>query len=290
MKLKHYLVYLITNTINGKIYVGQHQTYDVDDGYMGSGYALNAAYEKYGMDKFVKTILADFDDFDCMNNMEAVIVDKEFVERKDTYNESVGGTKGWQAINELRKATPELEPWRRQRQLEGYRKAMQKPEIRERVRQGSLKGAAKCRGLRPWLGKRHSEETKKKLSALHQGVGVGDSNNNFGKHWWKDPNDKTKSHPYADGEQPEGWVRGKWTFPREIKALQKREHKDVRHITNGISNRYILANEQPPPGWRYGMVKCGGGTAGMIWITDGSTHKLISSKDVIPYGWRRGMK
>ena len=97
--LKHYLVYLITNTVNGKIYIGKHETYDPDDDYMGSGKLVKTAQRKYGLDKFTKTVLADFDEPWSMNNMEALVVDEEFVKRKDTYNIKVGGDGGFDYIN-----------------------------------------------------------------------------------------------------------------------------------------------------------------------------------------------
>ena len=50
---KHYMIYKITNTINGKIYIGKHKCDDLDDGYFGSGKRLWIAINKYGLENFV---------------------------------------------------------------------------------------------------------------------------------------------------------------------------------------------------------------------------------------------
>lgn len=57
MKKKHYLIYQITNNINGKIYIGKHETFKIDDNYFGSGIKIQAAIKKYGLENFTKTIL-----------------------------------------------------------------------------------------------------------------------------------------------------------------------------------------------------------------------------------------
>lgn len=55
-----YYVYLTTNLLNGKIYIGQRKYRDClpdDDKYLGSGSILHRSIKKYGRANFKKTIL-----------------------------------------------------------------------------------------------------------------------------------------------------------------------------------------------------------------------------------------
>lgn len=101
-----YIVYLTTNVVNKKIYIGVHKTetpYDFD-GYLGNGVKVTdrstyrysktpfeAAVNKYGPDKFIRKTLKVFDTLEDALDLERRLVDEEFVSRKDTYNITLGG-------------------------------------------------------------------------------------------------------------------------------------------------------------------------------------------------------
>lgn len=48
---------MISNQINGKKYIGQHKSQNINDSYMGSGIILKKAFKKYGKKHFKKTLL-----------------------------------------------------------------------------------------------------------------------------------------------------------------------------------------------------------------------------------------
>ena len=85
-----FLVYRITNTVNGKHYTGAHETIDKDDGYFGSGKTLKFAIAKYGKSVFKKTILCE-----CDNQAEMFVKEKELVSIGPmSYNMKAGGHGG----------------------------------------------------------------------------------------------------------------------------------------------------------------------------------------------------
>lgn len=99
-----YIVYLTTNKINKKIYIGVHgtETPDKFDGYYGCGVSrkhpisypktpFQYAIKKYGFDAFERSTIKIFDSYKEAFNLEAELVNEDFIKRTDTYNVILGG-------------------------------------------------------------------------------------------------------------------------------------------------------------------------------------------------------
>lgn len=101
-----YIVYQTINKVNNKIYIGVHKTEtpELFDGYLGCGayankpssynktkYHLHNAILKYGPNNFYRITLKVFDTPQEAFALEAELVTKEFINRSDTYNMTLGG-------------------------------------------------------------------------------------------------------------------------------------------------------------------------------------------------------
>ena len=87
-----HFTYQTKNNLNGKTYVGIHSTKNLNDGYLGSGIALQKAVKKYGKENFTMIPLAFFDNRNEALEEESFIVDLKWVNDKNNYNLSGGGT------------------------------------------------------------------------------------------------------------------------------------------------------------------------------------------------------
>ena len=65
--MKRFIIYRTTNKIDGKFYIGQHVTKNLEDGYLGSGKRIGYAIRKYGPENFIREILFDFGTLEEMN-------------------------------------------------------------------------------------------------------------------------------------------------------------------------------------------------------------------------------
>ena len=96
-------IYRISNLINGKTYIGQHQYKNLNDRYMGSGTYLKRSKKKYGLKNFHKTILCH--SISCKRTIN--VIEKLFIKRerqlgKGEYNSTSGGKRYWKHSKEIR--------------------------------------------------------------------------------------------------------------------------------------------------------------------------------------------
>lgn len=87
----YYYIYEIINKINGKTYIGQHKTKNINDNYFGSGTAITAAIKKYGKENFKKIILENGTK-ENINDLEIKWINKKKKNGKAEYNIAGGGS------------------------------------------------------------------------------------------------------------------------------------------------------------------------------------------------------
>lgn len=213
-----FTIYKITNLINNKIYIGKHQTSNLDDGYMGSGKHLRYAIKKYGIENFKKEILFCFDNEHSMNVKEQELVTREFCLREDTYNLCIGGKGGFSYINQNGKnlygmngKTPNVvDNLNRGRLTQQYKKENDPDWYKRKLAQLSSKQTKyiELHG-NPFKGKHHSTETKNAIginSSIHQS---GSGNSQYGKRWIHSIENKISIKILKTDPLPNGWLEGR---------------------------------------------------------------------------------
>lgn len=207
----NYTVYKTTNKINGKIYIGKHQTDNLDDGYLGSGKHLKRAIKKYGLQNFERVILFNFNNEDDMNSKEAELVNEEFIKMDNNYNLCPGGKGGWGHINynELNNINHPYKSVKRNNKISVKIKEFVKSNREQFYLIGEI-GRKKIKEKYPngtFFNKTHSDETKLKMSLSSKGTQTGNKNSQFGTMWITNgtENKKIKKEDFI----PDGWNRGR---------------------------------------------------------------------------------
>jgi group I intron endonuclease len=210
-----YLIYKITNLINGKIYIGSHKTMDINDSYMGSGKYLINAQRKYGILNFTKEILFVFDNPTEMYAKEAELVNDRFLSEENTYNLKRGGFGGFDYINsrpdqfltEKRLnclklgSIPGTKGWLKKFHTdETFKKTTM-----ESMRQGRLE---KCPDG-TFYGKQHKESTKMLIGSKNSLSQAGEKNSQFGTIWITNGTSNSKIKTFEP--IPNGWRKGRTT-------------------------------------------------------------------------------
>lgn len=186
---KYNYTYITTNLINGKQYVGDHSTNNLNDNYLGSGINIQRAIKKYGKENFERKILEKFE-----TKEQAFDAQEKYINEHNTlvpigYNISPLGGIGVSGCftKETRKKISEA--------LLGHKVSLEtrkkigvkskiytlghkvSPETRKKIGEGnaiSLKGKKQSKeAIKNRTGWKHSNEAKSK---------IGEANKNSNKY------------------------------------------------------------------------------------------------------------
>lgn len=111
---KYMFVYRTTNLINGKIYIGQHSTNDLTDGYKGSGLLISKAFKKYGKINFQFDIIEFSESRESLDHLEKnLIKEQEALNNNIGYNLHQGGLGGssYKKINQYKLNGSYIRTW-----------------------------------------------------------------------------------------------------------------------------------------------------------------------------------
>lgn len=179
---KYHYIYKTVNILSGKYYIGMHSTNNLNDGYLGSGTRLRYSINKHGKDNHKLEILEFCNSIEELYQREAEIVNLNEIAKIDCMNLCVGGRiSGFMNDEHRIKAQKGSQKLFKERMLNDvdFRKKMCK--IRSSVmKKNHILGKINYDTM---SGKKHSEETKLKMSKSSKGIGKGETNSQFGSCW-----------------------------------------------------------------------------------------------------------
>lgn len=198
MKIKEFYIYKITNLINNKIYIGRHINKQKNDTYFGSGTLITRAIAKYGKDNFKKEIIYYCSSNDELNKKEIYYIKEYNSIFPNGYNISTGGTRVFVLENH-----PDQEAIRKKisdshknkklsedhklkikeglcarseedkketsaKMSKAHKGKIKSPQHRQKI--GESNRGKKGKKTKGFSGRKHTKETKEKLSIIHLGT------------------------------------------------------------------------------------------------------------------------
>jgi len=216
MEKKYNFVYLTINTVNGKCYIGDHSSNNLNDNYIGSGLYLLRAIKEYGKQNFKREILEFFD-----TKEEAFNAQEGYIKQYDSlapngYNISpkgghnVKGCFSEETLEKISKNRSGIEPWNKgktniyseetKQKMRGPKSDDHKKKISQihkgktpwnkgktnvytdiTIKKFSISASKRTKEKNSFYGKTHTEKTKKIISEKSKINSIGEKNGMYGK-------------------------------------------------------------------------------------------------------------
>lgn len=258
-------VYLTTNLVNGKMYVGQHLSEGFDVKYKGSGTAVNRAFKKYGWDNFKCEVICWCSTQTQLNEAEDNYIRLLNTMSPNGYNLRGGGSKGKPCKESCKKMSEAQKKYfkneeNRKKMSETKKKYYESEEARKNMseikkkyfenEENRKKQSEALKGRVAWnKGKTgvYSEETRKNMSEAHKGqTPTDETRKNMSeakkKYWENKENRKKQSeaqinHPKKSKKVYQYTLNGEfakeWESLHEIKRVLGYDIRNISACCNG---------------------------------------------------------
>ena len=232
--------YMVTNKLNGKVYVGSHcwKGEGLDPNYYGSGTAITRAVKKYGKDNFQVEVLYFYDTVEeCRADEERILTEYDVKNCPHSYN-CKNGAVGFTSADVAGEKHPQY--GKRGKDSHSYGRHFS-DETRLKMSQ-SKKGEkhpmyGRTGEKHPKYGKKLSDETRKKMSESKK----GEKHPMYGKHFSDETRKKMsqstkgEKHPMYNKHHTDE-TKQKMSQAKKGRTLSEEHRKKLSESKKGENN------------------------------------------------------
>ena len=237
-----YKVYLITNIENKKQYVGITK-FSIEERFFQHtkrGFLLTEAIQKYGEQNFSIELVEEVESSERAYELEIFYIQKYNTKVPNGYNLTDGGDGifGWEASEEYRQECSErVKLLHKEKKVGMYGK--------KHTEETKKKMSASSKGNKNCLGRTLSEESKQKIREKHLGKFVSEETK------------KKISENHHDISGKNNPMYGKNHSPETIEKMREKAKSRSKRfwINNGVDERLINVGEGIPIGYNKGRVR-----------------------------------
>lgn len=189
-----------------------HSTSNLEDGYIGSGRRLRLSINKHGIENHFKEILEFLESRQDLKDREHQLVNEDILKDPMCMNLQLGGGGGFSSIEHQLKcsiAGSKTGPlvvkklWKENKDWADNKRIVMKDRFNDiNYKTSVLKSAASA-----FLGKHHSDESKKRIGEKNSEAQLKNKNSQFGTMWITNGTENKKIK--NDSIIPENWKKGR---------------------------------------------------------------------------------
>lgn len=214
MKIKYHYIYKTTCIITNKYYIGMHSTFNINDGYIGSGKRLKYSINKYGIENHICEKLEFFSSREELVNREIEIINENLLQDDMCINLALGGDGGngskflsKEQLVKGGKYSGNLHSYKMKTDMDYRNKSIEVFNNNKKEYLSDEENKKKWFDKVSWFGRKHTDKSIDKMKESKKNHGIGSTNSQYGTCWITNEIENKKIK--KDDPIPDGWRLGR---------------------------------------------------------------------------------